>query len=514
MNNVEDFVYPNRWLIAIAACAGSVMATMDTFVLFVSGPYLRGVFSASVSEISWLTTSYATSSLVFMLLSGFAVQALGQKKAFIAALCTFLLGSFLCAVSESLESLVFSRLVQGAGAGVMLPVEIVILRNIFPPKKHALIMGLYGTTVMSGPAFGPILGGIIIDSFHWSLIFLINIPIGIFSLGLIIRYLKQDDGEREAVKKEIDWIGIIFLVLGIFTLILLLERGDRTYWFDTRENHFLLFIAMFSLSMFVAHELKTNRPSVDFSVLCSPAFASAAFLIFSLSFVVSSTLFILPIFMQELLGFSPTEAGTSMAPRALVMAIIFPLSGWALGWVNPKPLILSGLFLGMVASALMSKFTHESGWHDIIIPQIILGVGIALVLTPLNAVALTYVPNDKLAAASAFEATSSQLGSTFGITISAALYSHLEKANWAILRHNISFSNTVLYKRFAGVVEYFRDSTASRYESVEKAFRALNGRVTEQILSLTFMHMFQLAALAFLAMLIVAAMAKLSPKSP
>lgn len=514
MNSLDDedeTIYLYRWIVAIAACAGSVMATMDTFILFVSGPYLRGVFSASVSEISWLTTSYATASLVMMLLSGYVSRALGNKSAFMLALCTFLTGSLLCASANELHTLVMARIVQGAGAGVMLPVEIVILRSIFPSRMHPLIMGLYGTTVMAGPALGPVFGGMIIDNFHWSIIFLINIPIGLLSLGLIYIYLQSERPESSASFSKIDWIGIGSLVLGMFTLILLLERGDRTYWFDDSDNRLLLYISAFSLAFLVAHELTVKSPAIDFSVLRYPVLAPASFLIFTLGFVVSSTLFLLPIYMQEQLDFSPTYAGMAMAPRAIVMALIFPFSGLILNWVKPKHVILTGLTMGLIASTMMSLFTHDTGWGDTVLPQIILGIGIALVLTPLNTVALMYVPKSKLGAASAFEATCNQLGATLGITISATMLSYLEKANWGLLRHNVSLSHTVLYKRFSGVIEYFHDTTASRFESMEKAFRALNGRVTEQILSLSFMYMFQLVAVAFAIMIVVSILTRLTP---
>ena len=279
------------------------------------------------------------------------------------------------------------------------------------------------------------------------------------------------------------------------------------------KNLSKLFLSIFSLALLVAHELTVQSPAVDFAVLKYPVFASASFLIFSMGFLVSSTLFLLPIYMQEQLDFSPTYAGAAMAPRAVVMAIIFPFSGLILNWVKPKHVILAGLAMGLIASWMMSLFTHETGWGDMVVPQIILGIGIALVLTPLNIVALMYVPKYKLGAASAFESTCNQLGATLGITISAAILSYQEKANWGLLRHNITLSSTVLYKRFAGVVEYFQATTASRYESMEKAFRALNGRVTEQVLSLSFMYMFQLVAAAFAIMIMVCILTKLTPPS-
>lgn len=495
------------------------MAAIDTFILYVATPHLRGTFSATVSEISWVSTSYAVSSMICMLLSGWLCNKYGRKRVYQSALMVFIVGSALCGTAMTLEFLVFSRIIQGVGAGILLPVENVILRRTFPPSQHGLVMGIYGTTIMIGPAFGPIIGGFIIDHYHWPLIFLVNIPIGLISLIMVQHFVKDDEvvgaarvdyqSSNQNRDAPVDAFGILLLVLGMFSLIWLLERGDRLYWFHAPSNVILLFLACFSLSLFVAHELMVKRPAVDLRVLANVTFSTATFLNFLMGFMVSATLFILPIYMQESLDFTATKAGTAMAPRALVMMLVFPITGYLFNRVPPKALIVSGLLLGFYSAFLMSHFTHETGWHDMILPQILQGAAVALVLTPLSTVALMGIKTDRLPAAAGFDSMSRQIGGSLGIAVFATLLAHYQQVSWELLRHKVSMAYPLLFKRFDGVLNFFLTLTPSRSYAYEQSLRLLNARVEEQMASLTYMNLFQIIALCFAVMAVIAMLSKL-----
>lgn len=191
------------------------MSSLDTFILYVATPNLRGVFSATVAEVSWVSTSYAIASMMCMFLSGWFVDRLGSKRVYQAGLVLFVIGSALCAMATSLEQLILYRVIQGLGAGILLPVEGVILRRTFPPVQHGLVMGLYGTSIMCGPAFGPMLGGILIDQFSWHFIFIVNIPIGIISFVMVRHYLIDDPIGADTPKRTFDAPGILWLLFGV-----------------------------------------------------------------------------------------------------------------------------------------------------------------------------------------------------------------------------------------------------------------------------------------------------------
>jgi DHA2 family multidrug resistance protein len=508
----------HKWLIAISVFTGAVMGTIDTFILYVATPHLRGVFSATISEISWVSTSYATSSLIFMLLSGSICRRYGVKTSYQTALLLFIASSVLCGASDTLGQLILARIVQGASAGILIPSENVILRKTFPVSEHAIVMGIYSATIMVGPAVGPLVGGFIIDNYHWSYIFYINVPIGIFGFLMANYFVPKD--ENDAVnaniktsdgksKLSIDFGGIFLLIVGMFTLIWLLERGERLSWLEDDLNVFLMWTALFSIVLFCVHEATAIHPSVDLSVLRFKVFRTTVFLNFLLGFIVTATLFLLPIYMQELLNFSPTQAGLSMAPRALFMMIAFPLVGYLMKNIAPKMLIYTGALLGIYSSYLMSLFTHETGMGDMYLPQILQGLAVVFILLPLTTIGLMSVSKEKLAAAAGFDSTARLLGGVFGIATFASLLSYFQETTWGIMRENVSFSYPVLYKRFGDLINFWLTTGASLPEAQAQAAYLLYGRVTEQVLAITYMRSFQIILVLFCVMFLISLFANI-----
>jgi len=488
------------------------MSSVDTFILYVATPHLRGVFSATVAEISGVSTSYAIASMLFMLLSAWFVQHYGAKRVYQNGLALFVVGSLLCAASSGIDALIAARVLQGVGAGLVIPVEGVILRRTFPPTRHGLVMGLYGTSIMFGPAFGPMLGGFIIDDLGWPMIFMVNIPLGMIGLILARAFLAADHHECTPGLRKIDFPGIALLAIGIVSLVWLLERGNRTFWFEDSTNLILVFVAASSLALFFAHELMVAQPLLDLGVLANRAFSAANLLNFLAAFIITGTLFVLPIYMQEFLRFSPTQAGTSMAPRALVMMIVFPTVGWLYNRVSTRILITTGLSLGLASGVIMSRFSADAGWHDMILPQILQGVGAAFVLGPVATAALMSIPRSRMAGAAAIESTTRLLGSTIGIAVFASMLTHFEARTWEIVRHDISLSNPVLYKRFQGLLGFF--ATFNGSSALEKSLRLLNARTMLQVSSLAYKNLFQMIAAAFVVMIVISLFINMHPVKP
>lgn len=506
MNSVNT----RQWLTALSVSIGGVMATMDSFILFIATPEFLGVFSATISEISWISTSYSVSTMFFMLLSKWLVDVYGTKRTYNVGLFLFILGSFLCSLSEELYSLIFNRIIQGAGAGLLLPVEGIVLRRTFPIEKHGLVFGIYGTTIMMGPALGPIIGGYIIDNQDWSWIFLVNIPIGLVCIILVDKYLPNDRNKTIKITKFKDINGAFILLIAIVSLLTLLERGDRYFWFEDSYNILLALLGSFSFCYFIAHELETDVPLIDLRVFNNTTFALTIALYFIIQFIIAATLYLLPLFMQNLLGFSASQAGAALAPRAIVMALFFPIVGLLFNKLGAKVLILSGLILCTYSAMLMSLLTFDAGLSDMLLPQAIQGLGIALMLSPLITVAMQSLEKDKLSSASAIEQSVRQLGVSFGIAMATSALTHLELVNWGGLRHYLDFSKVEFYKRFNyRVLDTFLDTTSSEHEALEKSYKVLSWRVEEQALTLSYSYIFQSITLLFLIAIIVLLFMKL-----
>ena len=306
------------------------------------------------------------------------------------------------------------------------------------------------------------------------------------------------------MKTKLDWLGIVYLVVGIFCLIWLLERGDRLYWFETFSNIILLVVSLSSLSLFCAHELMIKKPVVDLRVLNNRIFSSAVAINFILGFVVTATLFILPIYMQEVLKFTPTKAGETLAPRALFMMLAFPVVGYLFNRVNSKLLIYGGMIIGLTSAIAMTKFTHETGWHDMLVPQILQGLAVVLILIPVTTIGLRAVKLEKLAAASGFDAMSRQIGGILGIAVFASLITHFEQSIWGILRHNVNLSFSVFYKRFEGVLDFFVfEQGSSNPEALQQSLTLLFSNVGKQVSVITYMNLFQIISLLFVFMFIL-----------
>lgn len=494
----------NKWIVAISVTTGAMMAAVDTSVLNIATPHLRGVFSATTSEISWISTGYLLTVVMGMPLTGWLCKHFDRKKVCQGGLFVFIIASMLCYFSTDLNSLILARVLQGIGAGILLPVEQVILRQTFPPKEQGLAMGIYGVTIMIGPAIGPLLGGLIIDHSHWSLIFFINIPIGIAGLLMIERFVPEMpvEASTKSTGNKPDMAGIALLATALFPLLYLLERGDRLDWFETKSNVILLLVFISAITMFCAHELMALKPAVQLRILVNRAFSSAMLMSFMLGIVVAATLFVLPIFMQDVLGYSATDAGMALVPRAIAMMATFPLVGILYNYLPARLLIAIGLLIGFYSAVLMTRFTHEAGMMDVIWPQILQGISISLILTPLSTYALQQVQPNELPAAAGLNAFSRQLGSTLGIAVFASLLSHFELFVRGTLIHHMNWSDPVLRDRFSNVILFFyKNNIVDNSVALQQGFNRLNDRFMEQVIVLSYQKTFEWVAVAFVVMI-------------
>src|SRR4051812_13492169 len=260
----------NKWLVTISITFGTLMGAIDSSIVNVALPHIRGAVGATLQEITWISTGYAVALVLVMPLTAFLGRLFGQKRVYLACLVLFLVGSFLCGTATTLPALVFYRLIQGLGAGALQPTEQAILRQTFPPKEQGMAMALFGMAVMIGPAIGPTLGGYIVDHYHWSWIFFINLPVGALGLVMVALFVKEDpellahnkalaDKERGSV----DWWGIGLMWVGLATLQYFLEEGSREDWFQSGLITAIFLVALFSLTAFVIRELTAETPAVD-----------------------------------------------------------------------------------------------------------------------------------------------------------------------------------------------------------------------------------------------------------
>ncbi|MGE0705506.1 MAG: DHA2 family efflux MFS transporter permease subunit [Vicinamibacterales bacterium] len=508
----------NKWLITLSITFGTLMGAIDSSIVNVALPHIRGAVGATLQEITWISTGYAVALVLVMPLTAFLGRLFGQKRIYMFCLGLFLAGSFLCGTATTLTSLVIYRVIQGLGAGALQPTEQAILRQTFPPKEQGMAMALFGMAVMLGPAIGPTLGGYIVDHYHWSWIFFINLPIGLLGLFMVASFVTEDPELLEQnhalaaeQRKNVDWAGIAFMWVGLAALEYFLEEGSRADWFDSRVITVVFLIAIFSLAAFVIRELTAKIPAVNLRLFADPVFLSGT-LIGGLMFaMLMANMFLLPIFMQELLGFSAVQSGTALMPRVLIMMVTVPIVGRVYNLVSPRIVIALGVGLFAVSSWQLSHLSLDSGTADIVFPLLVQGTGFACLFVPLTTVALSNVPRHKLADATGLNSLIRQIGGAVGLAIFATLIGKYATVARGGIDPHLTATRPEVWQRLQTLQQGFLARGMDAVSAQSAAVRALAGTAVQQSTVLSFDRIFVLAGGLFLLVLPLLYFLRMSP---
>lgn len=498
----------NKWLVTVSIAFGSLMATIDSSIVNVALPVLRGTLGATLEEITWVSTAYIIATVMVMPLTGFLGAFFGQKRVYLLSLVVFVVGSALCGLARSLPVLVCFRVIQGLGAGALQPTQQAILRQTFPPHEQGMAMAMWAMAVMIGPAVGPSLGGVIIDSYSWPWIFYINLPVGALGAFMTWRFVHEPDDVRQAnraraeqQRRSLDVAGIVLMCVGVASLQYLLEEGPRADWFESTRIVVAAFIAMVALVSFIAQELVAEAPVVNLRLFRDPTFASGTALGAVLYAVLMGSMFLLPVFMQELLHYDATHSGVMLMPRTIAMMIATPIVGRLYARVPPALTMAVGVGLFVVASFQLSHITLQSSQGDIVVPLLVTGVAFACLFIPLTTAALTNVPRPLLADAAGLSSFVRQLGGTVGLTVFATSLSRFATQATGALRTSVSGLRPEVSLELAGL----RGGAVARGLGADAAdaaaLKIAAGRATVQGLVLAFEKSFLLQGMAFVAVL-------------
>ena len=487
---------PNKWAIAATVMTGTIMAALDASIVNVALPQMSGTFGATIEEITWVITGYMLSNVIVMPLLAWLSARLGRKRVYLASVVLFTVASMCCGLARTLPMLVVFRILQGAGGGVLLTVSQAMLREAFPPREQGLAMGVFGMGVVLAPAFGPTLGGWLTDRYSWPWIFYVNVPIGVLNLMLVQRFI-TDPPYLVRERGRVDALGIGLLALGLGALQLMLEEGQRKDWFDSSFIVTLALASGLGLALFIWRELATDRPAVDLRILKSPSFSSATALGGVLGMGLYGSLFLLPLFLQNLLGYPAETAGLALMPRSLAMAVVMPIGGLLYNRLGPRILIASGLVVSAFSFRELSELTTAVGFWDVFVPQVWQGVGFSLVFVALSTAALGTIEKAKMTAAAGLYNVVRQVFGSVGIAVAATTLTT------GIARyHDVLAVHTTAYDPVTR--EWLRTATAALHAAGADAFTAtrralevLNIEVTRQAVVLSYNHVFALVMFLF-----------------
>jgi DHA2 family multidrug resistance protein len=375
-----------------------------------------------------------------MPLNGWLTARFGRRNFYAASLVVFTVSSFLCGTASNVWLLVFYRLVQGIGGGALQPTAQSILMESYPPEKRPAAIAVFGIGALVGPAIGPVLGGWFIDNYSWPLIFYVNVPIGIVAIVMTMLYIRTPAYVKRS-DSPVDVVALALLAAGLGSLQYVLEQGQRLDWFSSTLVVYLTLTSVATLTAFVIRELRDATPLVDLRVFASRAFAAGNVITIVSGFGLYGTALILPLFLQNVLGFTPTEAGLALVPGAFATMLSLPLASRALRVADPRVLIAVGLGIFAVGAWWMGALNQDAGYWDVFWPRALQGFSIGFLFVPLSTSTLSEIPNSGMAGATGIYTLVRQLGGSFGIAVLLFLQQRFQSTAYAGLASSVTLAN-------------------------------------------------------------------------
>jgi MFS transporter, DHA2 family, multidrug resistance protein len=427
-------------LITITVMLGLIMAIIDSTIVNVALTTIGGNLGATVDEVAWVATGYILANVVVMPLNGWLTALLGRKAFYAASLALFTVASFFCGTARSIWVLVFYRIVQGLGGGALQPTAQAILFETFPVERRGAAMAIFGMGAMVGPAIGPTLGGWIVDNASWPLIFYINVPIGIVAFLMTLAFIPSPKYIAKP-KGGIDWVGLGLLTAGLASLQFVLEQGERDDWFQSQTIQMFTAVAAIALIVFVIKSLLDKHPLVDLSVFKFRSFSVGSFLGVIMGFGLFGTALILPLFFQNMLGFTAFDTGLALMPGALATALSMLIIGRILNRIDGRWSIVFGTLLFAWSTWLLGGLTVQAGYWDVFWPRVVQGFALGFLFVPLTTISLSDVPVPNLAGATGVFTLLRQLGGSLGIAILTTMLTHQTAVAWNDLAAGVTQSH-------------------------------------------------------------------------
>lgn len=490
----------NKWGLAVAVALGALLEVVDTSIVNVALTEIQTALGATLSEVSWVVSSYAVANVIILPLTAWLGMRFGKKRYFIFSLVAFILASMLCGVATSLPMLIVARVLQGLGGGGLLAKAQAYLFETFPKEEQAMAQGFFGAIVIAGPAIGPTLGGYLVTNVDWRWIFFINLPIGVVAIGMCMVFLPSAKPQEDK-QGGIDWAAILLLAVGLGCLQTALEEGQSDDWFDSSFIISLFIGAALGLSLFVWRQLKSSRPVVDLRVLRHRSLWAGSLLSVVVGMALYGALFSIPIFAQTVLQYTAQDVGILLLPGALSSALMMPIAARLLGRFDARLVLVCGT--GVLISALMSlaQLSPSTGSGDLFWPLIIRAVGTTLMFLPLNMATLGPIPKEDVGTAAGFFSLTRQLGGSIGVALLTTLLAQRMAFHRATLVEHLGASDPAVLTRVQAMTQGFMSKGMDANTAHLAALEALDGMVSVQSAVLSFNDTFWATAALIIATL-------------
>ena len=482
----------NPWLIAVPVMLATFMVILDTSIVVVALPYIAGNLGATRDESTWVLTSYLVANAVILPASAWFSSFFGRKRFLIACTALFTLASLSCGVATSMPMLVISRVLQGLGGGAMQPLAQAILLESFPPTQRGTATALFGLGVVVAPIIGPTLGGWLTDQFSWRWTFFVNLPVGILAVFLMILVIEDPPYIRARRPGRIDAIGFGLMGLFLGTLQVILDKGQDADWFDAVWLRWFAVICVACFVGFIVRELWTDHPIVDLRIFKNRNFAVSSALFWLFGLVLYALITLQPLFLQSLLGYTAFDAGLSVTPRGAGSLIAVLCVGALVGRVNPKILVGTGFALLALSSYMLSRLDLQMSMSNIILPNIIAGLGTA-VFVPLTTLAIGTLRNEQIGNATGLQNLVRNIGGSVGLSFVSTMLERYAQAHQAMMVGHLSPLNPQ-YQQHLGAAQRLLASHFDPTDALARAHDLLYHTMLQQSTYWSFMNLFYAVA--------------------
>lgn len=436
-----------KWFVLGNIMVGTFMVVLDSTIVNVSLPKIMSSFGVGLSTIQWVITAYMLAMAAMLPTSGWLADKFGYKRVYFWGLFLFTLGSLFCGLSNDENTLIISRIIQGLGAGTVQPLGMAIITREFPLKQRGLALGFWSIAAAASVSFGPLIGGYLVDNFSWQLIFDVNIPVGIVALLFTIII------QREFVSpnaRKFDFVGFVSVIIFLPVLLYALSEGNaQTNSAGWSAPYILACFAVsgIAFAVFLTRELTTKYPLLDLRLLRDRNFAMSNMLMFVFSIGMFGSTFLLPLYLQNSLGYTALQSGAVFLPVGIIQGLFAPISGWFSDKVNAKAPIIAGVGLLVLSFYINSNLSFLTEHSYIMTSLYIRGLGMGLIFTPLSTLSLITIPREKMAQASGIMNTIRQIGGSLGVALLSTILTarvnfHAQMYGGAVQTGSQMFQNT------------------------------------------------------------------------
>jgi DHA2 family multidrug resistance protein len=464
------------WLIAASVMLATFMEILDTAIASVALPYIAGSLSASNDEATWVLTSYLVANAVILPTSNWFAMRFGRKRFLMICVAIFTFSSFLCGAAPSLLALLLARVAQGAGGGALQPLSQSILIESFSPAKRGIAMALYGLGVVVAPVIGPTLGGYLTDTYSWRYAFYINIPVGLLCLFMINRFVHDPPHIRDAKPGPFDNIGFGLLIVWTGCLQVILDRGQEDDWLGATWLRWGVFFCALGLVGFIVHCLRAKHPLVDLRVLKNRNFLVGSILIMFFGMALYSLVTVLPLFYQELLGYTAFTAGLAVFPRGFGAIAALPVITFLGARVDTRYLLTVGLGIFGSLALYFGQVTLAVGPDTLFWPIVITGFAFSFCFVPINTVSYGMLKPSEIGNASGLYNLLRNIGGSIGISLAQTLLTRRTTAHQNDIVNHVPEAGAAFEQRMRALTSYLGHKT-----SLANAEGAAHGQLYHQL---------------------------------